>query len=240
MGHSVLKLFVTIVAAMLLMSCGGRGASAKWNAEDLNNKKIYKGQLAEQLIEVIGKPDRRSVDANGNQVWEYRKPSESGGGALNTAMKIGTLGIASGNNSPYLDILTVYFKGHKVEYFKYEEYVYTWSNSPDLTARHAVTNTSASEEQPKTIQKTRIAQPVETKSEPSIAVQSTSSSSESMVVIGNKAKIRKKPSRKADIVKTMKKGEAVQVIKQSDEWVQIELASGDVGWCHKSVLERRN
>lgn len=68
----------------------------------------------------------------------------------------------------------------------------------------------------------------------------STSSTTSMVVIGNKAKIRKKPSTKADIVRTIKKGEVVQVIKQSDEWFQIELASGDVGWCHKSVLERQN
>jgi hypothetical protein len=82
--------------------------------------------------------------------------------------------------------------------------------------------------------------PVETKSDSSVAPQSTVSSSASMVVIGNKAKIRKKPSTKADIVRTVKKGEVVQVIKQSDEWFQIELVSGDVGWCHKSVLERRD
>ena len=33
---------------------------------------------------------------------------------------------------------------------------------------------------------------------------------------------------------------AMQKIKQSDDWFQIELASGEVGWCHKCVLERRN
>lgn len=65
-------------------------------------------------------------------------------------------------------------------------------------------------------------------------------STTSMVVTENKSKIRKKPSTKAAIVKTLKKGEVVQVIKQSDDWFQVELASGDVGWCHKSVLERRN
>lgn len=85
-----------------------------------------------------------------------------------------------------------------------------------------------------------IAQTVEKKSEPTVAPQNTTPSpaSTSMVATGNKAKIRKKPSTKADVVKTMKKGEEVRVIKQKDDWFQIELASGEVGWCHKSVLER--
>lgn len=239
MKNNVLMILVTVVAAMLLMSCGGRGSSAKWTSEDLNNKKIYKGQSAEQLIEAIDKPDRRSVGADGNQVWEYRKPSESGGGALNTAMKIGTLGISSGKNSPYLDILTVYFKGNKVVNYKYEEYVYTWTNSPDIAPRQADTNISTSADMPKA-QAQPVAHPVEKKSQPTAEPLDASSTPVSMTVTGNKAKIRKKPSTKADIVKTIKKGEVVQVIKQSDDWFQVELVSGDVGWCHKSVLERRN
>ena len=85
-----------------------------------------------------------------------------------------------------------------------------------------------------------VALPVEKKLESSPTPQNISTAPSTMVVTGNKAKIRKKPSTKADIVKSMKKGEVVQMIKQSDDWFQIELASGDVGWCHKSVLELRN
>lgn len=61
-----------------------------------------------------------------------------------------------------------------------------------------------------------------------------------MIVANSMAKIRKKPSTKAAIVKNLKKGEQVQVIKRQDEWFQIEVASGDVGWCHKSVLKQMN
>jgi hypothetical protein len=85
-----------------------------------------------------------------------------------------------------------------------------------------------------------IIQSTDIKNESTVVPQKTSYSPTSMIVIGNKAKIRKKPSTKAAVVKALKKGEEVQVIKQSDEWFQIELASGDVGWCHKSVLEVRN
>jgi hypothetical protein len=110
--------------------------------------------------------------------------------------------------------------------------------------REAATDQSPPDVQPKSIEKspavTTVDQPIKKKLEPTVEPQNASSTSATMTVTGNKAKIRKKPSTKADIVKTIKKGEVVQVIKQSDDWFQIELASGDVGWCHKSVLERRN
>ena len=57
-----------------------------------------------------------------------------------------------------------------------------------------------------------------------------------MVVNNSKAKFRKKPSTKAGVIKTLKKGEEVKVIAQKEEWFQVELASGVVGWCHNSVL----
>jgi Bacterial SH3 domain len=82
------------------------------------------------------------------------------------------------------------------------------------------------------------AQPVEKNLEPSVVPQNMSSSSSTMVVASSKAKIRKKPSTKAAVVKNLKKEEEVQVIKQQEDWFQVELVSGDVGWCHKSVLKQ--
>ena len=94
--------------------------------------------------------------------------------------------------------------------------------------------------EPKKVEHKSEPKEVENKSEPKIEQQSPTTSFSQMIVTGSKAKIRKKPSTKAAVVKTIKKGEVVQVIKQSDEWFQVELVTGDVGWCHKSVLERRN
>ncbi len=95
---------------------------------------------------------------------------------------------------------------------------------------------STSEDLPKTVS----TQPVEKKSDSTVALQSTSSSSASMIVNVNKAKLRKKPSDKAGIVKTLKKGEEVQVIKQDQGWCLIELAGGETGWCQKGSLALRN
>jgi sRNA-binding protein len=60
-----------------------------------------------------------------------------------------------------------------------------------------------------------------------------------MVVNNSKAKFRNKPSTKAVVIKTLKKGEEVKVVAQKDEWFQVELAGGAVGWCHNSVLGAR-
>ena len=68
------------------------------------------------------------------------------------------------------------------------------------------------------------------------ASSDTAPTSITMVVSGNKANMRNRPSQKAKKLKTLKKGEEVKILKQQDEWFQVELASGDIGWCHKSVL----
>ena len=109
-------------------------------------------------------------------------------------------------------------------------------------------NKTTSEDPPKVVQEepvevpvTRpVAQPVEKKSESSVANQNTPPSSTSMIVINSKAKLRKSPSTKATVIKTLKKGEEVQVIKMKDEWCLIELAGGETGWCAKSSLAQRN
>lgn len=111
---------------------------------------------------------------------------------------------------------------------------------------------TTSEDQPKVVkeeptatpQAAPVAQPVaqisENKSESSVANQKPSPSSTSMVVINSKAKLRKRPSKKAAVIKTLKKGEVVQVIKLKDEWCLIELAGGETGWCAKGSLAQRN
>jgi len=70
--------------------------------------------------------------------------------------------------------------------------------------------------------------------------QNSSTSPSSMIVTENKAKLRKKPSTKADVVKSLKKGEEVQVIRQKDGWCLVELAGGETGWCAKGSLAQKN
>jgi len=85
-----------------------------------------------------------------------------------------------------------------------------------------------------------VVQTVEKKSESSVVNQNTPPSSTSMVVIDSKTKLRKNPSAKAATIKTLKKGEEVQVIKEKDGWCLVELASGETGWCLKGSLALKN
>ncbi|MFZ3208557.1 MAG: SH3 domain-containing protein [Geobacteraceae bacterium] len=62
----------------------------------------------------------------------------------------------------------------------------------------------------------------------------------SMVVSTTKANLRDHPTQKAKIIKTLKKGVKVQLIEQEKDWFRVELDSGDVGWCHSSVLSQQN
>jgi uncharacterized protein YgiM (DUF1202 family) len=80
------------------------------------------------------------------------------------------------------------------------------------------------------------AQPVEKKSEPSAVSQNITSSYGSMIVNESKVKLRTKPSANATVIKTMQKGEEVQIVKQKDEWCLIELIGGETGWCLKGAL----
>lgn len=80
---------------------------------------------------------------------------------------------------------------------------------------------------------------VEPKSEAVSAKQESNTSIPSRFVITeNKAKLRKLPSTNAGILKTLKKGEAVNIVKEKDDWFLVELAGGETGWCHKSILSK--
>ena len=81
-----------------------------------------------------------------------------------------------------------------------------------------------------------VALPTEEKNAPIVAPQTKANIPSKMIVAASKEKIRKKPSNSATVVKSLKKGEVVQVIKQQDDWSQVELVSGDVGWCRNSAL----
>jgi hypothetical protein len=117
-----------------------------------------------------------------------------------------------------------------------------WFLSPvDFSANKVV------EEQPKIIQEEPVAQPapqpvaqpIEKKPEPSVEPKNATTSSFPMVVAESKAKLRKNPSAKAAAIKTLKKGEEVQVIKEKDGWCLVELAGGETGWCLKSALVQK-
>lgn len=109
--------------------------------------------------------------------------------------------------------------------------------------KNAPTTTTAEEPPRKKPAKTAKKR-VEEKPEPTVAAQSSQSPSttpsSNMIAKQNKTNVRKSPSSKATVIKTLKKGEEVQVIKQKDEWLFVKLSGGETGWCHNSVLSQKN
>jgi len=93
--------------------------------------------------------------------------------------------------------------------------------------------------QPERINAKSITPSEEKKSEPTAANQTDPSPSILMIATHNNTKVRKSPSSKATVMKTLRKGEEVQVVKQKDEWFLVELTGGETGWCHKSVLAQK-
>ena len=78
-----------------------------------------------------------------------------------------------------------------------------------------------------------------TSTQPQKTIQPQSADNTTIVNINN-ANLRKTPNKNSGIIKTLNKGDEVKVVKQKDEWLMVELASGEVGWCHKSILKQTN
>lgn len=129
---------VTILffVAALLSSCaaGMRGgtsttgetssveaSSGGWTSKDVGW--LQKGMSLQQVTQKFGPADRTFVDANGNKILEYKKETERGG-RMTGLIKFGTLGILSGKDSAFVDILRVVVsKEGTVVNFSYEENV---------------------------------------------------------------------------------------------------------------------
>ena len=61
-----------------------------------------------------------------------------------------------------------------------------------------------------------------------------------VLVVKSKVTLRKSPKDKAATIKTLKKGEEVQVIKEKNDWSLVELSGGKTGWIPKSSLTQKD
>jgi hypothetical protein len=117
---------------------------------------------------------------------------------------------------------------------------YGAKNTPAAVPEKISVDTTSNNSQ----QETKKLEPSEIKPDVKPDVKVTSSDpvppSTSMIVNEGKAKLRKNPSAKAAAIKTLKKGEEVQVIKEKDGWCLVELAGGETGWCLKGSLAQKN
>jgi Bacterial SH3 domain len=112
----------------------------------------------------------------------------------------------------------------------------TKATDTGIVTKQAEATASPPEQQPpKTQAQPAVEKPVAgSKPRQNAAPSNTTLPSETMIVTVSKAKLRKSPSTKAAVIKTLKKGEEVTVVKRKNDWLMVELAGGEVGWCHKS------
>ena len=83
-----------------------------------------------------------------------------------------------------------------------------------------------------------VSQPVKNISETDSSSKGSTTTSATMFVSVDKGKLRQKASTKSAVIRNLKKGDEVQVLKQKDGWYLIELAGGESGWCHNSVISQ--
>ncbi len=231
--------FSAMVLMLLTSSCASTGG---WKSEDLSSTN-FKGLTGEQVVQKFGKPDRKFTDSSGKQIWEYRKPAESQEG-VNKFMAIGSFGMASGSNSMYVDILKIQMVNNKVANYSYEE------NSMGISIPGMMNSqpVPAAFKEDAPIEK-KVAKEIKmNKPVPAIAAESVNTTNQSQTtttpasttVTKNKAKMRSKPSTKSAVMKSLKKGDVVQILKEKNGWCLIELTGGETGWCQKDILTTWN
>lgn len=116
MNTDGLRIFILLgLIALFLSSC----ATARWTPDQLTS--IKRGQSADSVIGKLGQPDSKKRSSDGTQAWEYRNPSSSRA-VTNNIYAFFSLGMFSGKDSTYVDILRIKFdKKNRVKETTYDE-----------------------------------------------------------------------------------------------------------------------
>ena len=113
---------IAIGLAVLVAGCASTANDSKITADTITQ--IKAGMTKSEVTTIVGEPRSRSVDNDGDEVWQYRKNAQEGKG-MKTFADITSFGLTSGMDSEYQDILTVMFKTNIVSKATYEENVHT-------------------------------------------------------------------------------------------------------------------
>ena len=224
------RLLCLVMLGLLLVSCAS--SSTQWKTEDVS--KLQKGQSGEYVIERFGQPDRKQTAANGNQVWEYKKPTSSSN--INTWIAIGSFGTVSAKEAGYVDMLRVQIQDNKVVDFSYEEKVMATAIPGLMTPNTKVTKTeeAAVKSSGESVTKT---QEVNVKSSINSVSTDKPQENQSILIITAKTNVRSEPNSKSKSICTVHKGERVVKLDRSGSWFKVELISGSSGWVFKSYTK---
>lgn len=105
-----------VLLLLTLVGCATTGPALP-KLEEMSG---LKGQTFEEITQRFGPPDRRYTDSNNNLVCEYKRSAASRG-FENGYMAFTSVGILSGNNSAYVDVMRLTFYRGVVANYAFEE-----------------------------------------------------------------------------------------------------------------------
>ena|ERR1700722_9240607 len=117
---SILCSSIVIALVACIVGCASTTHESTFTADTINQ--IKTGMAKSDVTAILGEPRSRSVDNDGDEVWQYRKDAQEGK-AVKTFANITSFGLYSGIDSEYQDILTVTFKTNVVSKTTYQENV---------------------------------------------------------------------------------------------------------------------
>ncbi len=112
--------FLLCVLLAWASGCASTHTQSKFTADTV--QQIKSGMTKSQVTDLVGQPRSRSTDSDGMEAWQYRKDGQQGKG-LKTYVNIASMGLASGQDAEFQDILTVIFKSDVVLKVTYQENV---------------------------------------------------------------------------------------------------------------------
>lgn len=120
-GNAVLTvLTLLLVTFSILLSGCATPVQSKFSADTVGE--IKRGMTKSQVTATLGEPRSRRVNSEGSEVWQYRKNAQEGKD-IKTYLNIVSLGVLSGTDAEFQDILSISFKGNVVSKVTYEENV---------------------------------------------------------------------------------------------------------------------
>ncbi len=101
-----LLISLTLLTTTLLTGCSTSRLAV--TPDELTN---YRGFSQEAVLRKLGEPTTKSSDGKGAEIWEYKYETQKG---ASTIIRLTSMGVFGGANSPYVDILTFTFRNKKV------------------------------------------------------------------------------------------------------------------------------
>ena len=112
--------FLVLTCIVVIIGVAGCASAPKKQFTADSMSQIKAGMTKAEVTNIVGEPRMRSVDNDGNELWQYRKNGQEGKGSK-TFMNVVSYGMTAGWASRFQDILSVTFTNSIVAKVTYQE-----------------------------------------------------------------------------------------------------------------------